>query len=95
MKTKTIVGAVLGLMVLGLFSFILFPPGTPRFRRSERAQAQSEFNRVPSDENKQKVAKEFTLLRKYEKTKSLISLGVLIPAYILFVLYLWKQEKKA
>ena len=95
MKTKTIVGAVLGLLALGLVSVILFPPGTPRYRRSERAQAQTEVNLVPSEENKQKVAEEFALLRKHEKIKSLISLGVSIPVYVLFVLYLWKNENRA
>ncbi|MDA3926522.1 MAG: hypothetical protein PF904_17665 [Kiritimatiellae bacterium] len=93
MKTKTVVGAILGLLSLGLVSVILFPPGRPRYRLGERLQAQTEFSRVPSEGNKQKVAEEFALLRKHEKIKSLISLGVSVPAYVLFVLYLWKNEK--
>jgi len=94
MKTKTIVGAIIGLFALGLVSFILFPSGRPRYRLGERLQAQTEFGRVPSEDNKQRVADEFARLRKHEKVKSLTAIAVSIPAYALFVFYLWKHEKK-
>jgi hypothetical protein len=94
MKTKTIVGAIIGLFALGVVSSILFPSGRPKYRLGERLQAQTEFGRVPSEENKQKVADEFARLRKHEKVKSLTAIAVLIPGYALFVFYLWKHEKK-
>jgi hypothetical protein len=91
---KTIVGAIIGLFVLGLVSFILFPPGYPRYRLKERVHAQTEYRRISSEENKQRVADEFARLRKHEDVKSMIAIAVSIPTYALFVFYLWKHEKK-
>jgi hypothetical protein len=55
MKVKTIAGAVIGLLVMGFVSAVLFPPGRPQYRLGERLHAQSQFRKDPSETNRKAV----------------------------------------
>lgn len=94
MKIKTISGAIVGLLAMGLVSCIFFPPGQPRYRLTERLHAKAEFRRVSSEDNKKAVIEEYTRLRKHQLFKGVISFILSLTLYVLFVRNLWKKEKK-
>jgi hypothetical protein len=91
------VGLVLIVQLLFLRSCNPYPHGAIVdivYRRHERLAASAELARHPSPASRAVFAEELTRMRRYERTRMILTLGLLLGADVLGIYYLFVYGHK-